>query len=141
MANEVQGGPTSWLDSVRARVDEELARRLELAPLKDPDDPAAALGEAVRHAALGGGKRLRPALVVAACEAAGGSLEDALPAAAAVEMLHAYTLVGGQVSWDVREGVEIYARGENLLDEEYQDVFGYHTPGRGLYLGLRLTHR
>ncbi len=55
--------------------------------------------------------------------------------------LDAYTLVGGQVSWDVREGVEIYARGDNLLDEEYQDVFGYHTPGRGLYLGLRLTHR
>lgn len=55
--------------------------------------------------------------------------------------LEAYSLVGGQVGWEVREGVEIYARGENLLDEEYQDVFGYHTPGRGLYLGLRLSHR
>lgn len=55
--------------------------------------------------------------------------------------LEAYSLVGGQVAWEVREGVEIYARGENLLDEEYQDVFGYHTPGRGLYLGLRLSHR
>jgi len=56
-------------------------------------------------------------------------------------VLDAYTLVGGQVGWEVREGVEIYARGDNLLDEEYQDVFGYHTPGRGLFLGLRLTHR
>lgn len=54
--------------------------------------------------------------------------------------LDAYTLVGGQVSWDVRPGIEIYARGDNLLDEEYQDVFGYHTPGRGLYFGLRLSH-
>ena len=52
--------------------------------------------------------------------------------------LDAYTLVGGQLRWQVGGGVEIYARGENLLDEEYQDVFGYHTPGRGLYLGLRL---
>ena len=56
-------------------------------------------------------------------------------------VLDAYTLVGGQVGWEVREGVEIYARGDNLLDEEYQNVFGYHTPGRGLFLGLRLTHR
>ncbi|RKR03706.1 TonB-dependent receptor plug domain-containing protein [Maricaulis maris] len=56
-------------------------------------------------------------------------------------VLDAYTLVGGQVSWDVRPGIEVYARGGNLLDEEYQDVFGYHTPGRGLHVGLRLSHR
>ncbi|WP_323761824.1 TonB-dependent receptor plug domain-containing protein [Maricaulis sp.] len=54
--------------------------------------------------------------------------------------LDAYTLVGGQLGWDVRPGIEIYARGDNLLDEEYQDVFGYHTPGRGLYVGLRFDH-
>ncbi len=54
--------------------------------------------------------------------------------------LDAYTLVGGQLRWQAREGVELYLRGENLLDEDYQDVFGYHTPGRGLYLGLRLRH-
>ena len=54
--------------------------------------------------------------------------------------LDAYTLVGGQLRWRAREGVELYLRGENLLDEDYQDVFGYHTPGRGLYLGLRLRH-
>ena len=55
-------------------------------------------------------------------------------------VLDAYTLVGGQLRWHVRPGLEIHARGENLLDEEYQDVFGYHTPGRGLYIGLRLSH-
>ncbi|WP_339743959.1 TonB-dependent receptor [uncultured Maricaulis sp.] len=54
--------------------------------------------------------------------------------------LDAYTLVGSQLRWQAREGVELYLRGENLLDEDYQDVFGYHTPGRGLYLGLRLRH-
>tara|TARA_R110002074_G_scaffold12889_18_gene46876 strand:- start:1825 stop:3720 length:1896 start_codon:yes stop_codon:yes gene_type:complete len=54
--------------------------------------------------------------------------------------LDAYTLVGGQLRWQARQGVELYLRGENLLDEDYQDVFGYHTPGRGLYLGLRLRH-
>tara|TARA_R110000868_G_scaffold101630_5_gene279757 strand:+ start:35740 stop:37638 length:1899 start_codon:yes stop_codon:yes gene_type:complete len=54
--------------------------------------------------------------------------------------LDAYTLVGGQLRWQAGGGVELYARGENLLDEEYQDVFGYHSPGRGLYLGLRFRH-
>ncbi len=55
--------------------------------------------------------------------------------------LDAYTLVGGQLRWQATEGVEIYARGENLLDEDYQDVFGFFTQGRGLYLGLRLQPR
>jgi len=54
--------------------------------------------------------------------------------------LDAYTLVGGQLRWQARQGVELYLRGENLLDEDYQDVFGYHTPGRGFHLGLRLRH-
>ena len=54
--------------------------------------------------------------------------------------LDAYTLVGGQVRWQATDRLELYVRGENLLDEEYQDVFGYHTPGRGLYLGLRLRN-
>src|SRR5262249_59573622 len=51
------------------------------------------LREAMRYAVLGGGKRLRPLVCVAGCVAAGGAREAALPAAAAVEMLHAYTLV------------------------------------------------
>lgn len=55
-------------------------------------------------------------------------------------VLDAYTLVGGQVRWEATDNLEVYVRGENLLDEEYQDVFGYHTPGRGLYLGLRLSN-
>ena len=54
--------------------------------------------------------------------------------------LDAYTLVGGQIRWAASDHFELYVRGENLLDEEYQDVFGYHTPGRGLYLGLRLRN-
>ncbi|WP_203293947.1 TonB-dependent receptor plug domain-containing protein [Maricaulis parjimensis] len=55
--------------------------------------------------------------------------------------LDAYTLVSGQLRYAVDPRLDIYVRGENLLDEEYQDVVGYHTPGRGLYLGLRLRNR
>ncbi len=51
------------------------------------------LTQAMRYSLLGGGKRLRPLLVLAACEMCGGSLADAIPAACAVEMVHAYSLV------------------------------------------------
>jgi len=53
----------------------------------------ALLDGAVRHALLGGGKRLRPALVGACCEAAGGAARDSAAAGAAVEMIHAFSLV------------------------------------------------
>ncbi len=51
------------------------------------------LPEAMRHAVLTGGKRIRPILCLAAAEASGGTVEAALPAALAVELLHTYTLV------------------------------------------------
>jgi geranylgeranyl diphosphate synthase type II len=51
------------------------------------------LEEAIRYALLAPGKRLRPRLVLLAAEACGGSTDDALPAACAVEMIHAYSLV------------------------------------------------
>lgn len=51
------------------------------------------LQQAMEYALLGPGKRLRPMLVLLAAEACGGSLEEALPAACAVEMVHAYSLV------------------------------------------------
>ncbi|MDR1132150.1 MAG: polyprenyl synthetase family protein, partial [Oscillospiraceae bacterium] len=49
--------------------------------------------EAMRYSLLAGGKRIRPVLTLAFCEAAGGKAEDALPAAVAVEMLHTYSLI------------------------------------------------
>ena len=52
--------------------------------------------------------------------------------------LDAYTLVGGQLGWRIAEGADLYLRGENLLDEEMVDVVGFASPGRGLFLGLRL---
>ena len=57
------------------------------------DDAPAGLGDAMRYAVLDGGKRLRPLLVLAACEAVAGSEEAAMRAACAVELIHAYSLV------------------------------------------------
>lgn len=51
------------------------------------------LKEAMNYSLMAGGKRLRPLLVIAACEAGGGSREAALPVACAVEMVHTYSLV------------------------------------------------
>jgi len=58
-----------------------------------PADSPAGLGEAMRYAVLDGGKRLRPLLVMAACEAVDGDAEAALRAGVAVELIHAYSLV------------------------------------------------
>ena len=58
------------------------------------DAPApAGLGDAMRYAVLDGGKRLRPLLVLAACEAVNGNPDAALRSACAVELIHAYSLV------------------------------------------------
>lgn len=78
----------AFLEEIRGLVDRELERRLAPAA----DDPGR-LVEAMHYAATGPGKRLRPAILIAACEACGGTRAQALPAAAALEMLHAYTLV------------------------------------------------
>ena len=58
-----------------------------------PTEAPAGLGEAMRYGVLDGGKRLRPLLVLAACEAVAGQPDAALRAAVAVELIHAYSLV------------------------------------------------
>ncbi|MDM7943844.1 MAG: polyprenyl synthetase family protein [Hydrogenophaga sp.] len=58
-----------------------------------PRQAPAGLGDAMRYAVLDGGKRLRPLLVLATCEAVGGHTGSALRAACAVELIHAYSLV------------------------------------------------
>jgi geranylgeranyl diphosphate synthase type II len=50
------------------------------------------LRDAIRYALLGGGKRLRPALALECCAAVGAPRQAALPAAAAVELIHAFSL-------------------------------------------------
>ncbi|MEL6875241.1 MAG: polyprenyl synthetase family protein, partial [Pseudomonadota bacterium] len=58
-----------------------------------PDDPRAVLFQAMRHAAIGGGKRLRPLLVTATSRLFNVQHNSAIKAATAVEALHVYSLV------------------------------------------------
>jgi farnesyl diphosphate synthase len=73
---------------VRAEVDDFLSALLAV-----PPDPRAKLYEAMRYAALGGGKRLRPLLVVAASALFHTARERALRVGAAVECIHVYSLI------------------------------------------------
>ena len=58
-----------------------------------PGEAPAGLGEAMRYGVLDGGKRLRPLLVLAACQAVAGDQPSAMRAGVAVELIHAYSLV------------------------------------------------
>ena len=53
----------------------------------------ASLHDAMRYSVFAGGKRIRPVLMAAACEAVGGDPAETLPAAAAIEMIHSYSLI------------------------------------------------
>ena len=61
--------------------------------LPPPHSVPGRIHEAMRYSVLGEGKRIRPVLALAACEAAGGKTSDALHAACALELIHAYSLV------------------------------------------------
>ena len=54
---------------------------------------SAKLKEATHYALLGGGKRVRPLLCMHCCAAANGNMDHAIPAAVAIEMIHAFSLV------------------------------------------------
>ena len=78
------------LDTNAARIEARLQRLLT----QDvPPSAPARLVEAMRYAALGGGKRFRPFLVIESAKLFGLSVDDALDAAAAVELVHCYSLV------------------------------------------------
>ncbi|WP_137388118.1 TonB-dependent receptor plug domain-containing protein [Rhodoligotrophos defluvii] len=53
--------------------------------------------------------------------------------------LNAYTLVNLAASYQINDGLQLYGRLENILDEKYYEVWGYGTLGFGGYAGVRLT--
>ncbi|HET9243605.1 MAG TPA: polyprenyl synthetase family protein [Gaiella sp.] len=100
------------------------------------------LAAPMRYALAGGGKRVRPVLCLATTEAAGGVVEEALPAAVAVELVHTFSLVhddlpsmdddderrgrpSAHVAFD--EGVALLA-GDALLAEAFRQVLRYDRP-------------
>jgi len=78
----------TYLKEKAALVDEALDRFLP-----DADTLPGTLHQSMRYSVMAGGKRIRPILLLAACRAAGGDEERALPAACAIEILHTYSLI------------------------------------------------
>ena len=101
-----------------------------------------ALEEAIRYSLESGGKRIRPVLCLAVAEAAGGSVDDALPAAASIELVHTFSLIhddlpaldddverrGRESTWVAfGEGVALLA-GDALLAEAFRLAHSYESP-------------
>jgi geranylgeranyl diphosphate synthase type II len=78
----------AYLSSRKKIVDETLSRLL-----LDSATPATRLHDSMCYSIMAGGKRLRPILCIAAGEAVGGAVEEILPVACAIEMIHTYSLI------------------------------------------------
>lgn len=76
------------IESVAKHVDEALKRFLPKA-----EGPQKRLFEAMQYSTLAGGKRIRPMLALEFCRLCGGTEEQAMPFACAVEMIHTYSLI------------------------------------------------
>jgi geranylgeranyl diphosphate synthase, type II len=76
-----------YLNRQRNDIDAALQRYI------DRKCPSRHLHEPLQYALMAGGKRLRPVLCLAAADAVGGSMADAMPAACALEMIHTYSLI------------------------------------------------
>ena len=77
-----------YIQKRKQLVDEHLDRFLP-----QPEGPSGKVVEAMRYSISAGGKRVRPILMMAACEAVGGDFSTILPAACAMECVHTYSLI------------------------------------------------
>ena len=119
----------AYLERCREAVDAYLDRVLPPA-----DRFPQPLFEAMRYSVFAGGKRIRPAFVFAAAEAAGGEAEAAVPFAAALEMVHTYSLIHDDLPAmdddDLRRGKptnhKVFGEGMAILagDALLTDAFG-----------------
>lgn len=81
----------NWKNEMQTRIQEvETALRTYI-PKQEAFPPV--IFEAMGYSLFAGGKRLRPIMVLAACEAVGGNKKDAMPFACALEMIHTYSLI------------------------------------------------
>ena len=138
----------AYLEERRALIDQALA---ELLPSKN--DYPSALHHAI-HYSLEGGKRIRPTLALAACEAVGGRVKDALVAACGIELIHAFSLVHddlpcidndemrrGQPTVHKKFGESIaLLTGDALLSLGFEFLSGDGTSARQVQVLRELSH-
>lgn len=130
----------TYIAERRALVDRALDRCLP-----KEEGPAGEVMRAMRYSVFAGGKRVRPILCLAACEAMGGDIEQALPVACALECIHTYSLIHDDLPAmdddDYRRGVptchKVFGEamailaGDGLLTFAFQLLSGVsHNAGR-----------
>ena len=133
MSGEPGAAFTTWLAALRPQVDATLERLL----------PAAAqwpgrLHAAMRYSAMAPGKRIRPALVVLAGEALGAHRDPLLGPAAALELLHAYSLVHDDLPALDDDDLR---RGRATLHRQFDEATAILAGDALLTLGLTLLAR
>jgi len=126
------------LKSRQVRIEAALKSHLEVLTQDAPESIRQAMG----YSLMAPGKRLRPLLAVLACEAAGGTIEQALAGAVAIEMVHTYSLIHDDLPAmdddDLRRGMPTCHKkygealailaGDALLTLAFQVVAGVNGP-------------
>lgn len=135
------------LKALQTLIEAKLALSL---PLSETYDKT--ILEAMNYSLLAGGKRLRPVLMMAACEAVGGEAKDVLVAASAIECIHSYSLIHDDLPAmdddELRrgkptnhmvygEGMAILA-GDGLLTEAFTLISSHYLNKGEASIGLKL---
>lgn len=82
--NELDTKMQYWIDIINNALEEFV---------KEKQIPQAKIYEAMRYSLLAGGKRIRPVIMLAVCEMLQGDINEAIPFACAIEMIHTYSLI------------------------------------------------
>jgi geranylgeranyl diphosphate synthase type II len=139
LKSQIQFNLDQYLERVGTRINGALDKLL---PPESADPPT--IHKAMRYSVFAGGKRIRPVLTLAACEAVGGKPTTAMPLACAVECIHTYSLIHDDLPCmdddDLRrgkptnhkvfgEGIAVLA-GDALLTEAFALVAKCSPPKR-----------
>lgn len=117
------------------RIDEALHEYL-----KAEDNPQKSIYEAMNYSVFAGGKRIRPILMTEVCNMCGGSIEEVMPFACAIEMIHTYSLIHDDLpamdNDDLRRGMptshikfgeaQAILAGDALLNKAFETVCSYN---------------
>ena len=101
----------------------------------------------MKYSLMAGGKRIRPVLCLAACEAVGGMPEDALTAACALEMIHSYSLIHDDLpaidDGEVRRGRpcnhKVFGEGLAILAGDALLAYGLEIVGRANFSAAKIV--
>jgi len=112
--------------------------------LPDVDHKSITLYESMKYSLMAGGKRIRPVLLLAACDFCGGNIEEALPYACAIEYIHTYTLIHDDLpsmdNDDLRRGIptnhKVYGDAVAILAGDGLQSAAYEAMQRDMLLYL-----